>query len=220
MKHITTAFHRAANVPRSALYLTEHDPQMPAHLPDDARSPFLGFCGERWQPGGTVLLAINPGGGGASYQSRNPHDAELIPLIQEFKNSATDTAHSAFMRMCSSYQEQVQNWNLWRILGPTLEACACSLDQVCYLNIFPYRTARDAKPSQPALRNAWAHITQPLLASLKPGRLVALGKKAGNVAAELYTPPPRLFVIPRTIGDTYISEEAHVVLGQLRRDAT
>lgn len=217
MDRLVLAFHRAARISRAALYLTETDSQLPVHLRDDARSPFLGFLGEGWCSGGTVFLAINPGGGRAAYQSRTPQDQELIPLIQEFLCASPESVTSSFRRMSASYRTQVQTWNLWRILGPTLEACHTNVDDVCYLNIFPYRTADDAKPIQLALQNAWIKIVAPLLDQLQPGRLVALGKKAGDVAERLHTPPPPLYIVPRTIGDTYVSEQARRVLDQLRK---
>lgn len=210
------AFQHAMNVPRSALYLADSDPQMPRYLPNDARSPFLGFCGAKWTTGGILLLAINPGGGGDTYQNRTPQDTELIPLIQEFRSTPSSQAPEAFERMCNSYRRQVQAWNLWRILAPTLDACGCTIEEVCYLNIFPYRTAKDAKPAQLALRNAWTFVTKPLLDALQPGRIIALGKKAGDIAAKLHVSPPPLHIVPRTIGDTYISHEAQAVLDQLR----
>lgn len=213
---LVEAFHQAANISRATLYGCVADPQMPVHLQEDARTPFLGFCGPSWKSGGTVLLAINPGGGGDAYQNRTPQDAELIPLIRQFMSSTPQDAGIVFHHMCDSYRRQVQSWNLWRILQPTLDACGDSIDEVCYLNIFPYRTVGDAKPAQGALRQAWSLIVHPLLTVLEPGLVVALGKKAGNVAAKLHSPPPGLFVVPRTIGDSYVSPEAHAVLDQLR----
>ncbi len=73
-------FQRVAQIRRASLYGTEKDPQLPAHLVEDARVPFLGFCGPNYKPGGVVLLAINPGGGGDAYVSRTREDQVLIPL--------------------------------------------------------------------------------------------------------------------------------------------
>lgn len=213
---LVEAFHHAANIRRATLYGCEDDHQMPLHLQDDARTPFLGFCGPKWKSGGVVVLAINPGGGGDAYKRRTHQDAELIPLIRQFMTSVPQDVGIVFYDMCDSYRQQVQTWNLWRILRPTLDACGCSIDEVCYLNIFPYRTLGDAKPTEAALRRAWSLIVQPLLTVLDPAMVVALGKKAGNVAMKLHSQPPRLFVVPRTIGDSYVSHEAQAVLDQIR----
>lgn len=224
MPHSPTAlantFHRAAQVTRAALYGTPNDPQLPLNLVPDARVPFLGFCGPDYGNGGVVFLAINPGGGGDAYVSRTPQDSELIPLIEGFVSAVPAQVPNAFKRMCTSYSAQAQTWNLWRILQPTLDACRTTIGHICYLNLFPYRTANDARPSSLALKNSWLQIVTPLLQALRPSLLVALGKKAGSVAGRYHQAPPPLFVVPRTIGDTYVSEEANQVLATIRERAT
>ena len=215
-----TAFHRAARVTRAALYGEQEDLQLPPNLHSDARVPFLGFCGRRYARGGPVLLAINPGGGGEAYASRTTQDAELIPLIEAFVASGPSDLFAAFERMFANYSAQVQTWNLWRILQPTLTACDVTIDLVCYLNLFPYRTANDVRPSALPLRAAWLEIITPLLQALHPSLLIALGKKAGSIAERFHSAPPPLFVVPRTIGDTYVSTEAEHVLAAIRERAT
>jgi len=152
---LAPAFHRASRITRAALYGTQNDSQLPLNLQSDARVPFLGFCGPGYRKGGVVLLAINPGGGGDAYSSRTPQDSKLIPLIETFVAATPSVVPSAFERMCASYSAQAQTWNLWRIMLPTLEACQSTADHVCYLNLFPYRTAKDARPSARALNVAW-----------------------------------------------------------------
>ncbi|MFM2450672.1 MAG: hypothetical protein RIS44_3122 [Pseudomonadota bacterium] len=212
-------FQRVAQIRRASLYGTERDPQLPTHLVEDARVPFLGFCGPNYEPGGVVLLAINPGGGGDAYVSRTREDQVLIPLIEGFLKAPTPKVETAFRRMCDEYQMMVQTWNLRRILVPTVEACGKTLDQVCYLNCFPYRTAGDLRPSAAALATAWIKITQPIIDALKPGKVVALGKKAGTVAEARYSGSASIYTVPRTIGDTRISTEAQEVLSKIRSGA-
>lgn len=212
-----TAFHRATQVTRAELYGTPNDTQLPLNLQTDAGIPFLGFCGPQYAKGGVVLLAINPGGGGDAYASRTRQDSELIPLIENFVSATPTEATAEFERMCASYSTQVQTWNLWRILQPTMEACCANIDQVCYLNLFPYRTRKDARPSSRALSAAWLKVVAPLLLALQPSLLVALGKKAGGVAERYHQRPPPLFVVPRTIGDTYVSTDAERVLSAIRK---
>jgi hypothetical protein len=216
---LAAKFHRAAQVPRSSLYGVEQDSQLPKSLHEDARVPFIGFAGARYQPGGVVLLAINPGGGGDTYDKRTPEDKRLIPLIEKFLGAPSSQVEESFGRMCDEYSRMVQTWNLRRILVPTVEACGRTVDEVCYLNCFPYRTAGDARPSALALAAAWTNITQPLLTALNPGLVVALGKKAGSAAEARYSGSAPMYVVPRTIGDTRISPEAHEVLAKLRSGA-
>jgi hypothetical protein len=214
------AFHRASQVTRSTLYGTDSDHQLPLYLPSDARVPFLGFCGTGYRSGGTVLLAINPGGGGDKYMARTPQDNEIVPRINAFVTAKPAVLSETFQDMCESYSTQVQSWNLWRILLPTLKACNTELEDICYLNLFPYRTARDARPSLRALNTAWISIVKPLLQSLQPTVLVALGKKAGKIAESVHSAPPELFVVPRTIGDSYLCDEAKQVLSTIQQCRT
>lgn len=218
MQDIALAFLRSARVSREDLYGVGRDRQLPRHLVEDARLPLLGFAGPRYAAGGVVLLAINPGGGGDSYK-RTPEDEELLPLIEAFRNSSAAEASWRFDAMSSNYRVQMQTWNLWRIFHPVLEACGKELEDVSFLNCFPYRTAGDRMPHAAALRASWTKIIEPLLAELRPSILVALGKKAGGVAARRYCGPAKLYVVPRTAGDSRISEEARVVIETLRRDA-
>ena len=217
---IAHAFQRSARVSRSDLYGTAANTQMPLNLRDDAIVPFLGFCGSNYQKGGCVLLAINPGGGGDAYTLRTPQDERLIPLIHKFVSSDDSSVVSSFDAMSENYSGLVQTWNLWRIFRPTIEACGYAIDQVCYLNCFPYRTAKDAKPAAQALGHSWQKIVVPLLNELNPSMLVALGKKAGSVVERFHKGPTRLYVVPRTIGDTVVSAEALKVHAELRSRAT
>lgn len=190
---------------------------MPAHLHHDARVPFLGFAGASYRSGGLVLLAINPGGGREAYVRRTTQDEELIPLIEAFVTAEPSARDSAFRSMSSVYSLQAQSWNLRRILMPTIEACGRHIDEICYLNCFPYRTARDALPAVTAVNESWRQVVAPLLDALAPRQIIALGKKAGNVAASRYVGAAAFAVVPRTIGDTRISQEAQVVLNYLRQ---
>lgn len=211
------AFHRAASVSRATLYGTPVDRQLPQNLQDDARLPLLGFCGPKYVKGGVVLLAINPGGGGAAYVRRTPQDEILFPLIEAYvQNANPDVVSESFRRMSASFSTQAQSWNLWRILSPVLQACGKTMDDVAYLNCFPYRTAGDALPQATALRSGWTQIVAPLMGELAPSIVIALGKKAGNVAEKYWASPGKLFVVPRTIGDSRLSDEAKVVLSRIR----
>jgi hypothetical protein len=217
---ITSAFHRAARVSRADLYGISPDQQLPAYLTTDARTPFLGFVGHKFTAGGVVLLAINPGGGGKAYQHRPPQDQEILPLIEAFVCSAATEASRCFRAMSNNYAKQVQTWNLWRILNPVLQACDKELSEIVFLNCFPYRTAGDRMPQVLALRASWVTIIEPLLAELKPNKVIALGKKAGGVAKRYFRGPGQLYVVPRTIGDTWLCPEAEDVLKSLREIAT
>lgn len=217
---IAAAFHRATRVSRETLYGSAEDSQLPQNLCADARLPFLGFCGPGYRKGGAVFLAINPGGGGDAYVARTPQDSTLLPLVERFVASTNEVAHASFDRMCESYLVQARTWNLWRILGPAAAACSARPEDLCYLNCFPYRTRGDALPSAHALKLSWQKVVSPLIAELEPSLLVVLGKKAGNLVARVYVGDAPVFVVPRTIGDSYISPAANEVLAAIRARVT
>jgi len=206
----------AAGISREALYGVREDSQLPLHLQDDARLPFLGFCGQRYEIGGTVFVAINPGGGGDAYATRMPQDCTLLPLIERFMQSPNGRAAQTFSEISDSYLAMARTWNLWRFLGPAVEACNIDPEAICYLNCFPFRTRKDALPFTHALRESWQRLMTPLLAELQPKVLVVLGKKAGNVVQKLHTGGTPVYVIPRTVGDSYLSPAALEVLSALR----
>ena len=62
-----------------------------------------------------------------------------------------------------------------------------------------------------------ARIVAPTIELLDPKALVSLGKKAGSVVDSLCRDDRKRYCVPRTIGDTYISDGAKVVLGEISR---
>ena len=211
-------YRSAISVARADLFGITSDPQMPLHLIEDTGVPFLGFAGQDYREGGLLLLAINPGAGNDKLRKRPLQDAELIPLILAFKASDPDEIESTFAAMSSSYIKQAKTWNLWGIVGPVLEASRKAPEEVAFANIFPYRTYKDRKPHHLPLLNAVGQIAKPLISGLKPGTVVALGKKAGE-ALEGEQFSGRYFVVPRTNGDRYVSAEAGKVLEAIRQHA-
>ena len=76
---IVTAFHLAALLPRSSVFSS--DELQPITAPDDANTAAPGWVGSAWRSGGTLLVGINPGGGGDAYRG-NPTDARLYGLMR------------------------------------------------------------------------------------------------------------------------------------------
>ena len=97
-----------------------------------------------------------------------------------------------------------------------LEAAGASLKQAAYLNAVPYRTRGDKMPPVHAQRTAWELVTAPSLDALQPRAIIALGKKAGSVLDRFYEGDAATYCVPRTIGDSHISEPAKRVLQNLR----
>lgn len=213
---IAARFHANAQVPRSAIF--GHDDPLPLNLPEDAHTMFAGFVGTGYAPGGTVLVAINPGGGGDAYTHRRPADEQLYPVLAAFRDAVGAAVPEKFEEINRVFPPLFATWPIRRIVGPCLEAAGARLDDIAYLNVVPYRTREDRAPKVSALRAAWREVTGPTLEVLRPTRVIALGKKAGDALQRFPLPSGTLHVVPRTIGDTYVSDAAQMVLREIERD--
>lgn len=190
------------------------DSQFPVSEPQDAMLPQIGFIGEDYRMGGDILLGINPGGGGDAYR-RTAEDSLLLPMIAALRTeeASLEAAKAAF----GQYAANMRTWNLWRIVEPILDACGRSQSEVAYLNWCPFRTRNDTMPHARAMRRCFESYLAPLITKLAPGRVIALGKKVGNwVGKEQFGNVPK-FVVPRTIGDSYLSDEAREILAIIRQ---
>jgi hypothetical protein len=215
---LASHFQALSAVSRDIIFGSDEASTRPINLLEDAATMFAGYVGTRYEPSkGVLLLAINPGGGGDAYATRIAADEVFYPLLVAFKSSNSDV-QGTFERVNASFVQIVKTWNLWRILGPTLDAIGLQLDQVAYMNVVPYRTRQDKLPSALARRVAWDRIVAPTIELLDPKALVSLGKKAGSVVDSLSRDGRKQYCVPRTNGDTYISDDARTVLRQISGD--
>ena len=181
---------------------------------------FAGYVGRQYRPGkGVVLLGINPGGGGDAYSQRTTEDRIFYPLLHAFKNAPPLDAMGAFERVNEYFARVLPSWNIWRIVEPALNSVGADIDKVAYMNLVPYRTRQDKMPSAAARRVSLERVVEPALLLLAPEAVVALGKKAGEIQ-NIWQPPPytRLYCVPRTIGDRYVSEPAKEVLARMEEE--
>lgn len=173
---------------------------------------FSGYVGADYEAGrGLLLVAINPGGGGDAYNRRIPEDEILYPVLAAFKNATAQEVLRRFEEVNEAFARVVRNWNLWRILAPTLEAAGMQLSEVAYINVVPYRTREDKMPPARARAVGWELVVRPTLRLLRPRAIVTLGKKAGSVVEPFVPADISMFCVPRTIGDSYVSEEARAI---------
>lgn len=189
----------------------------PLSEPADAKVPQIGYIGSDYRPGGPILFAINPGGGGTNYR-RTPEDMKLLPMIAEARDSPFES--NSLLQVFRLVMQNMRTWNLWRIVRPTLEACRAEQSEVCILNWFPYRTSEDALPLSEDMKIARAKIVLPLVESLAPGVVIALGKKVGRWVERTDFGEVRTYVVPRTIGDSRVSPEASAVLDRIRSETS
>jgi len=208
-KSLASHFNLMARVSRREIFGDADTKYRPINLPEDNSTMFAGYVGRDYSPGdGLVLLAINPGGGGDAYTRRIPEDEVFYPLLIAFKQAKGSSILPAFEAINDAFVPIVKGWNLWRILEPTLRAAEARIEQVAYMNVVPYRTREDKMPPVAARRTAWGEIIQPTLDLLAPRATITLGKKAGAVVEALSDSDVPTYCVPRTIGDSYISDGA------------
>jgi hypothetical protein len=218
-KSLAAHFHDFTGISRQEIFGDADTKLRPINLPTDNATMFAGYVGNSYLPGqGLLLLAINPGGGGDAYTQRNSEDEVFYPLLHAFKAANDDSVLGAFETVNEAFDPIVRGWNLWRILGPTLGAAGVNIHEVAYMNVVPYRTRGDKMPPVAARRASWEKIIEPTLNLLAPKAIITLGKKAGSVVDALMQGDVPVYCVPRTIGDSYISEQAKVVHETLRSE--
>jgi hypothetical protein len=209
-------FHSLAQIEREDLHLGD-EKYLPLYLQDDARVMTIGYVGKNYERGkGIMLLGINPGGGGVKFASgRSAEDKLFYPNLYEFK--ATGSLES-LAQINKAYTQVLPLWNLWRILGPTIEAAGRTFDEIAYMNVVPYRTRDDKTPPVATQRQSWTHIVEPTLELLQPNAMVSLGMKAGKVVQRFHTGDQRHYCVQRTIGDSWVCEQALSTFEDMRRE--
>ena len=214
---IAARFKMNVKITRDDIFGSADTEYLPRNLPDDSATMFVGYVGSRYTPEvGLLLLGINPGGGGDAYISRTAEDRMFYPLLEAFAGAADENHLDSFEAINRAFPPIVMGWNLWRILLPTLVAAGATLDTVAYMNVVPYRTRGDKMPPVAARRCAWAQLVEPTLNVLRPRAIVTLGKKAWSVVDRLYSGSRPVFCVPRTIGDTYVSDAARAAHEDMR----
>jgi hypothetical protein len=212
-------FHSLTAITREEIFGSAESAVRPINLSADTATMFAGYVGKSYEHArGLMLLAINPGGGGDTYVKRIPEDEVFYPFLKSFKTAQADDVVASFERINQSFASIVRGWNLWRILRPTLDAAGRTIEEVAYINVVPYRTRQDKMPPAAARRLAWSRIVAPTIQLLAPRALITLGKKAESVVEPLVVGDIRRYCVPRTIGDTYVSEDARAVHALMRRE--
>ena len=164
-----------------------------------------------------MFLGINPGGGSPGYTCRTAEDEHLFPKLAAFQNVSESLRDEAYLDLVSACSEVLPKWNIWLLVDSILKASRQTLSSVCFVNWCPFRTLNNNMPYAAAMRRSHQLVLHPLLGELKPKRIFALGKKAGD-NAEKYGLGENfeLHIFPRTNGDRYIAKEAAARIEEIR----
>lgn len=214
---IAKHLHACTQVTRAEIFGAALDDAKykPLQYADDAAVMFAGYIGPAYATDGIVFIAFNPGGGG---ERHHPGDDRFYALLREFRAASRQQVVTKFDAINAAFTSIVQRWPMWRIFQPTLAAFGVPLREVCYFNAVPYRTRENKEPPVAAKQTAWQELVAPALAILQPSIVVALGVAAGKIIHRFNEHDAKVYVVPRTIGDTYVSERAETVLAGIRRE--
>ena len=169
---IVSAFHRTVRLQRDEVF--EDDRLMPQRSIADAQIAAPGWVGRDWQPGGTLLVAINPAGGGDSYRI-NPTDAPLYDLARAFRAAEGLELQSAALRALSDTYLQVQKTlSIIRVMAAVMAATGGTFQSSAFLNVLPFRTRENKSARRSEVRNEWDKGASDQVHSLAPGRIVDL----------------------------------------------
>ena len=214
---IAAQLHRNTQVSRADIFGPSDIRYVPIRYVEDAALMYPGYVGSKYCKEGTVVFGVNPGGGGDTYH-RHPDDEELYCAIRSFVQTKPQHLEKDLSGLNRIFERIVQNWNLWRVFAPTLDALGVQLNEVCYLNAVPYRTRENKTPPVAAQSESWRQVIDPTLELLKPAQIIALGKAAGQIVERFSTSKASTYVVPRTRGDTYLCHEAINVLQRIQEE--
>lgn len=210
---VISAFHATSRLRRQDIFAG--DGLTPVTAIEDANTAAPGWVGDDWQ-NGTVLIGINPGGGGDSYR-RNPTDDQLYNLLRQFRDADGPRRGSALAELSSVWRSIQATHNLWRVISAVLEATGEKASEIAFMNVVPFRTRMDRLPSRAEIAAAYRLAAKPQLDALKPERIVCLGTKAWDVLSRYDDVRGKLILMKRAIGDSYIPPEAQATLRELAR---
>jgi hypothetical protein len=210
---IIRAFHATSRLQRTDIF--SGNTLTPVTAVEDAHTPAPGWVGDHWHKG-TVLIGINPGGGGDNYR-RNPTDDQLYKLLRKFRDTEESNRASAFSEVSSFWAFIQRTHNVWRVINAVLEATGESESEIAFMNVMPFRTRMDKLPSRVEIAAAWKFAAKPQLDALMPSRIVCLGKIAWDVLRRFDVVQHKIVLMKRAIGDSYIPPEAQETLRQLAK---
>jgi hypothetical protein len=208
-QEVADVWHELSQISRAAIFGVENEKREPLHNREHAALPALGWVGSDYLPGGLLIMAANPGGGGDAYRPAYG-DAELYGSFARLKvaRSRPDML-AAFEAMSLLYQRLTTGHNISLPLQAILHHSKVTSDECAFLNVFPFRTREDKWPGAPARAAAMHKVVERQLSILRPSRLVCLGLKSHAEAIRyLRHYDLAMYGIPRTIGDRRIHPDA------------
>ncbi|MEQ1889097.1 MAG: hypothetical protein ABL951_07950 [Alphaproteobacteria bacterium] len=216
-KNVAKVWSKVSKLDRATIFGEDNPKWMPVKNPDHARLAAAGWVGAHYRPGGLVIIAANPGGGGDNY-SATDNDKNLYDTFRSLRSAQSeDDWVAAFEKMSDEYIGQTTGHSIWLPISRILESADRGADQCAFLNVIPFRTKGDGWPGVQVIQRAAEKALNLQLHALNPGIIVLLGKKACDVYdRHLGHFSAKKFCVPRQRGDRSIPLDAVKELERLR----
>ncbi len=145
----------------------------------------VGYVGIDYEPGGVVMLSVNPAGGRENLEP-DPASDKMYERLVAFRDSkpngglgrAFEDSHSAFRR---SYP----NWTITRKhYNKILATLGTRFDELAFLYVVPFRTRGDkgSTMSRRFVDNGYEKHLKKQMALLSPGTVIAMDQRSEESA--------------------------------------
>jgi len=163
--------------------------------------PQPGYVGANYRPGGTLLVAQNPGMFRGSRLDAD--DDPYYTALTNMKEAVPDKI-AAFHNLNRVYAAVAPYWHYYKkVLKPVFDALKLTLPDVAHINLVKWRSKSYIRKALYDL--SWRSHTCAQLRELAPGFIVALGEGTKKALCRRYTGTTEIEVVPRTFGDKYDS---------------
>ena len=208
-------------IPRECFY-TDKPQHIPMNLTEDSKVMSPGYVGRTYQPGGWLLIGHFPAGGTEGYTvRRDPSDQRLYDAFRALRDTGDDPdlRRGNFETMSDIWIENQSRHRIYsNLIRHALDAGGLEDHDVAFLNLFPYRTRENKRPTSSMLRSAWNIAVSRQIEALQPGRIIALGIAVSDALDTLYEGRLPVTVLRRSNGDHYLTAEAKSAISELEVD--
>ncbi len=145
--------------------------------------PAVGLVGKHYEPGGLVLISVNPAGGKDEYAS-SPHSDLVYERYLDLRE--LDDVHLLFEESNNALLASMPNWRFTkRRVSEVLKSAGKGLNEIAFLYVVPFRTKGDggSNMNPKYIQNGYANHLKAQLNAVSPGHIIALDKPSKEAAA-------------------------------------
>ena len=145
----------------------------------------VGYVGIDYEPGGVVMLSVNPAGGKNTLEP-NPASDRMYECLLAFRDSKpNDGLRSAFEGSHEAFRRSFPNWTITRKhYNKILTKLGTRFDEIAFLYVVPFRTRGDngSAMSHRFIMNGYKEHLKGQMDQLVPGMVVAMDRPSEEMA--------------------------------------